>query len=1112
MDTCKIFTIVLLLLSVVNDVSTVQFPTSVIVHEWVEQMQKDLVSLIDAESGVQSLIKIFQNYNKHYMVEHNNAKQLVASAASNIEKLLLNRSRALKNLATAAEELQLKHQWQDDFEEGDVSYYNAKDSNETDDEFPNNRVKPEFTDDPDFKRVVSFNDTAVHIPTDIYEGSTIILNELNWTDALVDTFRKNREEDPTLLWQAFGSATGLARYYPASPWIDKEKTPNKIDLYDVRRRPWYIQGAASPKDMLILVDASGSVSGMTLRLIRTSVNEMLETLSDDDYVNIVSFNEDAKKAACFDNLVQANVRNKKILKDAVQNITAKGITNYKDGFDMAFQQLLSVNLNVTRANCNKIIMLFTDGGEERASEIFEKYNPDKRVRIFTFSVGQHNYDKAPIQWMACTNKGYYYEIPSIGAIRINTQEYLDVLGRPMVKAKEKAKKVQWTNVYMDALELGQVITGTLPVFNKTKIKDNKNKGKSQQNQLILGVMAVDVSLDDIKRLTPRFTLGPNGYYFAIDPNGYVLLHPNLKPKKTSFQEALTLDFLDAELEDEIKVDIRRNMIDGYTGNQTFTTLVKSQDERYIDRGVRTYTWGHVSGTDYSLALVLPEYSLHYLRAAIGDTITQAKSWTPSVDMVSETLQVEKFSEYGFTFIAQREYCTDLKPSNNNTEFLINFNKYIDRNTPNHPLCNSALVNKLLLDAGITSELVRKWSEQTLSAGASARFVATDGGITRVYPSSAGLDWSESTYEAYETHDPYEAFKTYNMYDAYESSFYKRSLDNDLYIFTPPVYNPRYNDTVDSILVSRGVDLNINGAKLKPAVVGVKLDVETWMENFIHATVKTSPSICKDEICGCQRNDEYVDCVLLDDGGFLIMANRDDYIRQIGQFFGIVDPSLMVNLINASLFSFKKTYDYQSTCEPHKETKSAAGLRSVYVPTIADILHLGWWASAAAWSIMQQLFVSFTFPSFLEAVDTDEELSDGMSKESCINEQSQYFFENNETSFNGSVECDTCSRQFYAEKLFGTNLVFVIAEAKLACMSCDQKPLIQGKQPSAGPDPCELALNPRYRKGPDACFDNNSSEQDVDCGGVSGLSPSMWVLVLLQLALLGLWNAAGYCVS
>lgn len=103
-----------------------------------------------------------------------------------------------------------------------------------------------------------------------------------------------------------------------------------------------------------------------------------------------------------------------------------------------------------------------------------------QVRVFTFSVGQHNYDVTPLQWMACANKGeqgwhpagsgaagcwahptapacattskalaaalegwtagqphcwtagspaaflflfqgYYFEIPSIGAIRINTQ-------------------------------------------------------------------------------------------------------------------------------------------------------------------------------------------------------------------------------------------------------------------------------------------------------------------------------------------------------------------------------------------------------------------------------------------------------------------------------------------------------------------------------------------------------------------------------------------------------------------------------------------------------------------------------------------------------------------
>ncbi|XP_030005492.1 voltage-dependent calcium channel subunit alpha-2/delta-1-like isoform X5 [Sphaeramia orbicularis] len=1062
----------LLLLSTISSVSAGQFPSAQMIKEWVDQMQKDLITLTDTASGRQKLIEIYHTHKSHFSVESNNPRELVKTAAADIERLLAKRSEALRRLAAEAETLQVQHSWMYDTNVSEIAYYNAKDDlNQTN---QNGRYIPDdFHIDPDFKRLVSYNTTAVHIPTDIYEGSTIILNELNWTTGLDAVFRKNKEEDPTLLWQVFGSATGLTRYFPASPWIDLSNSAHKIDLYDVRRRPWYIQGAASPKDMLILVDASGSVSGLTLKLIRTSVSTMLETLSDDDYVNVVYFNEDATNAACFQNLVQANVRNKRILKEAVQGITAKGTTNYKGGFNLAFKQLAQVN--VSRANCNKIIMLFTDGGEERAEEIFETYNPKQAVRIFTFSVGQHNYDKGPIQWMACANKGYYYEIPSIGAIRLNTQEYLDVLGRPMVKADKKAKQVQWTNVYLDALELGLVITGTLPVFNKTKVTGSKKS----QNQLILGVMAVDVSLEDIKRLTPRFTFGPNGYYFAIDPNGYVLLHPNLQPLTAKFHEPVTLDFLDAEIDNDIKVEMRRKMIDGLTGNYTIPTLVKSQDERYIDVSERSYTYAPVKSTDYSLALVLPEYSMHYIRATIGDTITQAK--------FSESLMADKFDEYGYTFIAPRMYCKDLKPpdkNKNNTEFLMEFNYYIDTKTPNNPMCNVELVNRLLLDAGITADLIKTWKTTEMPHGVSARFVATDGGITRVYPKSAGLNWKEEA-------------------ETYESSFYKRSLDNDLYIFTPTPYLAKENVSDDSILVSRAVDFINDDITLKPAVVGIKLDISAWMASFINTTQRMN---CNDEICGCQRNNEFVDCVILDDGGFLVMANRDEYIDQIGRFFGVIDPILMINLVNSSLFTFKKTFDYQSLCDPKKESKAAAGLRSVYVPTIADILNVGWWATAAAWSILQQLLVSITFPNYLNAAEMDDEVSDAMRKEVCITQQTQYYFESSDLSFRGTVDCENCSRLYHAEKLPNTNLVFIIADAKLTCTSCDTKPLIQDEQQSNGPNPCKLAQDPRYRKGPSVCFDNNESEEDPDCGGVSSLSPSLWLMVALQLVLL--WALTG----
>lgn len=240
-----------------------------------------------------------------------------------------------------------------------------------------------------------------------------------------------------------------------------------------------------------------------------------------------------------------------------------------------------------------------------------------------------------------------------------------------------------------------------------------------------------------------------------------------------------------------------------------------------------------------------------------------------------------------------------------------------------------------------------------------------------------------------------------------------------------------------------------------------------------------------------------------------MTNKE--LSMIGQFFGMIDPTLMRNLINESLFSVNITYDYQALCEPTTESKAAAGLRSVYVPTIADILNIGWWASAAAWSILQQLFVSITFPNFLEAADLDEDLSEIPSKESCIKEQTQYFFGNNETTFKGTVDCQNCSRQFIAEKLPKTNLVLIVADPQIHCHN-GEKGFSQEEKPSPGPDPCKIAQNPRYRKGPIHCFDNNANEKNEDCGGASGLSPSVVSMVMLQLPLLWLLIGRGHCLS
>ncbi|KAG7266240.1 hypothetical protein CRUP_019712 [Coryphaenoides rupestris] len=259
------------------------------------------------------------------------------------------------------------------------------------------------------------------------------------------------------------------------------------------------------------------------------------------------------------------------------------------------------------------------------------------------------------------------------------------------------------------------------------------------------------------------------------------------------------------------------------------------------------------------------------------------------------------------------------------------------------------------------------------------------------------------------------------------------------------------------------------------------------------------------------------------------------------------------------------------------------MAKLFTPTIADLLRVGWWASTAAWSILQQLLYSLMLPSLLDAVDSvEEEVSDDMFKESCITEQTQYFFDNDERSYAGVLDCGNCSRMYRAEKLPNTNLVFLITDAKATCLSCDPRPLRQAEQPcilyrppptpllatceppppihhllwdvpawylrhseresrgnlwalqrgrvssttadivippaatktshkapeesiraaqtqtTEGPDLCELAQNPRYRKGPDVCFDNDENDEPlcpISRGGGLRFTPVLLWLVL-----------------
>ena len=91
--------------------------------------------------------------------------------------------------------------------------------------------------------------------------------------------------------------------FAAAKWGTDEMDP---DLFDCRLRPWYLQAAASPKDLFILVDVSGSMTGVRKEIARHVVLTLLDTLSENDFVNIYLFSDVPEVSVpCFkDKMVQ----------------------------------------------------------------------------------------------------------------------------------------------------------------------------------------------------------------------------------------------------------------------------------------------------------------------------------------------------------------------------------------------------------------------------------------------------------------------------------------------------------------------------------------------------------------------------------------------------------------------------------------------------------------------------------------------------------------------------------------------------------------------------------------------------------------------------------------
>ncbi|TRY94898.1 hypothetical protein DNTS_032995 [Danionella cerebrum] len=304
---------------------------------------------------------------------------------------------------------------QSDLWTSEYEYFNAVLINEVDEDGNSVELGGEFLLEPNdhFNNLsVNLSLSVVQVPTNMYNKDPDIVNGVYWSEALNKVFVDNFRRDPTLIWQYFGSAKGFFRQYPGVKWHPDE---HGVIAFDCRNRKWYIQAATSPKDVVILVDVSGSMKGLRLTIARQTVASILDTLGDDDFFNIIAYNQEIHYVEpCLNaTLVQADSTNKDHFKEHLDKLFAKGIGLLGNALSEAFTILNEINQTGRGSSCSQAIMLVTDGATEMHDDVFAKYNwPDRKVRIFPYLIGRESAFADNLKWMACANKARLWRLHS----------------------------------------------------------------------------------------------------------------------------------------------------------------------------------------------------------------------------------------------------------------------------------------------------------------------------------------------------------------------------------------------------------------------------------------------------------------------------------------------------------------------------------------------------------------------------------------------------------------------------------------------------------------------------------------------------------------------------
>ncbi|CAG4943373.1 unnamed protein product [Parnassius apollo] len=431
-------------------------------EEWAKEISDKLLEHENHIVRRELLLKGFGDLRS----ELRNGSVIVEQAAESIRDLLLRRTKAAESIMRKAEELaKMKIQPPPNYTytlSKDLDQWKMEDTKWRQDRrnftFPlkcRNLNKVKTYQSAHFDAGVSVDTSSVHVAIELFDCDPRIVEALYWSEGLLSTFKENYAHDATLDFQYMCSAKGFLRHYPAAVWEDMFKLKLSVeDIYDCRLRPWYVSASGAPRDVLILLDASGSMKNSSNQLIAEKLTlTLLSALTDDDQVNVLRFNVTVRSPiTCFNNeLVSANHVNSAAIMATLNHYKMCNETKMKDVLKYAVRLLQKQRGSRDRpGSCQQAIVLVTDSLYDNYTELLNHLDPDGRIRLFVMWLhdpyGLRDSTRTYGEALSCGLDGYFAELITASDVTEQVMRILRVLERPLVAQRKERLRV-YSDIY-----------------------------------------------------------------------------------------------------------------------------------------------------------------------------------------------------------------------------------------------------------------------------------------------------------------------------------------------------------------------------------------------------------------------------------------------------------------------------------------------------------------------------------------------------------------------------------------------------------------------------------------------------------------------------------------